>query len=62
MDATPATVAPETTTLEAIELMRERKLTSLPVVKDDILVGIVSVGDFMPIAQRLLQEKLGEHE
>jgi len=62
MDPTPATVAPETTTLEAIELMRERKLTSLPVVQDDILVGIVSVGDFMPIAQRLLQEKLGELE
>ncbi len=49
-------------TLEAIELMRERKLTSLPVVQDDILVGIVSVGDFMPIAQRLLKEKLGEIE
>jgi hypothetical protein len=32
------------------------------VVEDDILVGIVSVGDFMPIAQRLLQEKLGEDE
>ncbi len=62
MDATPVTVAPKTTTLEAIELMRERKLTSLPVVKDDILVGIVSIGDFMPIAQRLLQEKLGEDE
>ena len=42
--------------------MRARKLTSLPVVEDDILVGIVSVGDFMPIAQRLLQEKLGEDE
>jgi CBS domain-containing protein len=62
MDATPVTVAPETTTLDAIELMRERKLTSLPVVKDDILLGIVSIGDFMPIAQRLLQEKLGEDE
>ena len=62
MDAAPATVAPETTTLEAIELMRERKLTSLPVVQDDVLVGIVSVSDFMPIAQRLLQEKLGEIE
>jgi len=60
MDPSPITVAPETTTLEAIELMREWKTTSLPVVKDGTLVGIVSIGDFMPIAQRLLQEKLDE--
>ena len=62
MDPTPVTVPPETTTLEAIELMREWKITSLPVVQDEILVGIVSIGDFMPIAQRLLQEKLSEDE
>jgi CBS domain-containing protein len=60
MDPAPVTVSPETTTLEAIELMRAGKITSLPVVKDEVLVGIVSIGDFMPIAQRLLQEKLGE--
>ncbi len=60
MDPAPVTVRPETTTLEAIELMREWKITSLPVVEDEILVGIVSIGDFMPIAQRLLQEKLSE--
>ncbi len=60
MDSNPITVTPETTTLEAIELMRERRITSLPVLKDDMLVGIVSIGDFMPIAQRLLQEKLSE--
>ena len=62
MDPTPVTVKPETTTLEAIELMREWKITSLPVVEEEILVGIVSIGDFMPIAQRLLQEKLSEDE
>jgi len=60
MDTNPATVDPETTTLEAIELMRRHRIPSLPVVKDGKLVGIVSVGDFMPMVERLLHDKLHE--
>jgi Mg/Co/Ni transporter MgtE len=60
MDRKPLTVAPETPTLEAIRFMREHELSSCPVVKDGELVGIVSVGDFTPIAERLLEEKLAE--
>lgn len=60
MDRNPLTVAPETPTLEAIRFMREHELSSCPVVKDGELVGIVSVGDFTPIAERLLEEKLAE--
>ena len=62
MDPSPITIPPDTSTLEAIELMREWQITSLPVVNDRVLVGIVSIGDFMPIAQRLLQEKLSEDD
>ena len=58
MEAVPVCVAPETETLEAIALMREQKVRSLPVIKDGKLVGIVSVEDFIPIAERLLEEKL----
>jgi CBS domain-containing protein/gamma-glutamylcysteine synthetase len=60
MDSDPVTIGPETSTLEAIELMRQHRIPSLPVVKDDKLVGIVSVGDFMPMVQRLLHERLQE--
>lgn len=60
MDTNPATVDPETSTLEAIELMRRHRIPSLPVVKDGKLVGIVSVGDFMPMVERLLHDKLHE--
>lgn len=60
MDPNPLTVRPETPTLEAIRLMREHQVTCLPVVEDDTLVGIVSVGDFAPMAERLLDEKLAE--
>ena len=58
MDPDPLTVTPETSTLHAMQRMRRQKVTSLLVVKDNRLVGLVSVGDFMPMAERLLEEKL----
>jgi CBS domain-containing protein len=54
------TVAPETSTQEAILLMKERGIGSLPVVKDGRLIGIVTERDFMDIASELLEEKLME--
>jgi CBS domain-containing protein len=54
------TVAPETTTHAAILLMKERRIGSLPVVKDGRLIGIVTERDFMDIASELLEEKLRE--
>jgi CBS domain-containing protein len=54
------TVSPETTTHEAILLMKERRIGSLPVVKDGRLIGIVTERDFMDIASELLEEKLKE--
>jgi CBS domain-containing protein len=58
MEQAPVAIAPETETLEAIALMRKHKVRSLPVTKNGKLVGIVSVEDFIPIAERLLEEKL----
>ncbi len=56
----PVTIPPETTTLEAIQVMRQHKVSSLPVVKEGRLVGIVTERDFMPLASILLEEKLKE--
>jgi CBS domain-containing protein len=53
-------VAPETTTLEAIRLMREHRIGCLPVVHDGRLIGVVTERDFMDIAFELLEEKLGK--
>ncbi|MEJ2239838.1 MAG: glutamate-cysteine ligase family protein, partial [Gemmatimonadales bacterium] len=58
MERVPVEIAPETETLEAIALMRKHQVRSLPVTKGGKLVGIVSVEDFIPIAERLLEEKL----
>jgi CBS domain-containing protein len=54
------TITPETTTLEAIDLMRRNRFSILPVVKSEKLVGVVTEADFMPIASQLLEERLKE--
>jgi CBS domain-containing protein len=54
------TVAPETPTQEALTLMKERRIGSLPVVKDGRLIGIVTERDFLDIASELLEQKLNE--
>lgn len=54
------TVTPETSTLEAIEVMRRHRISCLPVVRDERLVGIVTDRDFMRIAGQLLEEMLRE--
>ncbi len=55
MARNPITVSPQTTTTEAIDLMREHQVSCLPVVSGGKLVGIVSESDFMPIAYQLLK-------
>ena len=58
----PVSVAPDTPTLEAIDLMRQHGVTCLPVVSEGKLVGIVSESDFMSIAYELLESRLGAGE
>jgi len=53
------TVRPSTPTLEAIRLMKAKKISCLPVVdRNNRLVGIVSERDFMAIADQLLEAYL----
>ncbi len=52
------TVSPETSTLDAIALMRRHRIGCLPVVKDGRIVAMVMEEDFMGIAADLLEEKL----
>ncbi|CAN5548813.1 glutamate-cysteine ligase family protein [soil metagenome] len=53
------TVAPNTPTLEALELMREHRIGCLPVTKDDKLVGLVTAYDFLTVSAKLFEEALG---
>ncbi|MCY2961003.1 MAG: CBS domain-containing protein [Planctomycetota bacterium] len=58
MERDPVTCAPETSTVEAIALMRAHKIGSLPVVRDGRLVGIITEHDFFEISGPLLDNWL----
>lgn len=50
------TVSPETTTLDALDLMREKEVACLPVVRNGNLVGLVTEHDFTKMACNMLRE------
>jgi CBS domain-containing protein len=52
------TIAPETPTLEALQIMREKKIGCLPVVKNEKLVGLITAHDFLTVSTKLLEERL----
>jgi CBS domain-containing protein/gamma-glutamylcysteine synthetase len=53
------TVGLETHTIDAVRLLRRLRIGCLPVVQDGRLVGILTEEDFMTIASRMLESKLG---
>jgi len=60
MNTDPITVEPETSTLAAIHLMRENRLSCLPVVREGKLVGLVTEHDLIVVAANLLEASLAE--
>ncbi len=58
MEPNPLTIAPDTTTVEAIRLMRRHQVACLPVVSDDKLVGLITEHDLIVVSSRLLEEQL----
>jgi CBS domain-containing protein len=62
MNPDPITVVPETTTVEAIRLMREKQLACLPVLRDGKLVGMVTEHDLIVVSSHLLEAYLGGTE
>lgn len=58
----PLSVSPDFPTVEAIRLMRDKRLSCLPVVEDGKLLGLVTEYDLMVVAGRLLENYLGEDD
>jgi CBS domain-containing protein len=52
------TVTPTIPTLEAIELMRRRRIGCLPVIEGQRLAGIVTAHDFLALSAKLFEEHL----
>lgn len=47
MTSPAVTVAPETDVLAALALMTRRRVRHLPVIKDGVMIGFVSIGDLV---------------
>ncbi|MEM1410859.1 MAG: CBS domain-containing protein [Pseudomonadota bacterium] len=62
MNSDPVTVSPETSTVDAIRLMREGNMACLPVVKDNKLVGLITEHDLIVVSSVLLERYLAEEE
>ncbi len=58
MQTNLTTVSPETRTLDALYMMREKNIGCLPVVKNKKLVGLITAHDFLTVSTRLFEERL----
>jgi len=58
MEKNVLTVDAETSAADAARLLDNNKFGSLPVTKDEKLVGIVTAGDFVRVALRFLEKEL----
>jgi len=55
MISDPAVIGPDATILEAMAMMREKRMGCLPVVKNNELVGIITEMDFLRVSARLIE-------
>jgi CBS domain-containing protein len=62
MERHPVTITPDTSSVDAIQLMRVKRVSALPVLQEGKLVGLVNELSFMRVAQGLLAERLREIE
>jgi CBS domain-containing protein/gamma-glutamyl:cysteine ligase YbdK (ATP-grasp superfamily) len=60
MKPNPITTNSQTTTLEAIELMKSRRVGCLPVVEANQLVGIITAYDFLLLSGELIKQVFSE--
>ena len=54
----PVTVGPDVLTSDAVRLMREKKVSCLPVVQGDRLIGMITERDLIVVSARLLENFL----
>lgn len=52
------TITPDTPTLHALTLMRQKNIGCLPIVSGEKLIGMVTAHDFLLISARLFEERL----
>ncbi len=60
MTRDPVFIAPDCLTVEAIRIMREKKLACLPIVRNHKLIGVITEADLITVAGKLLERFLEE--
>jgi CBS domain-containing protein len=60
MQKEPVTVTPDMSTVDAIRLMRDERVSCLPVVKNGTLVGVITDYDFLLIAADMIERELAD--
>ena len=58
MKTNPITITPETSSLDALNIMREKNIGCLPVLKGEKLIGVITAYDFLTVSAKLLEERL----
>ncbi len=58
MQENPVTISADTSTIEALKLMKKRNIGCLPVVKNKKLIGILTEYDFVYMSEHLFEELL----
>lgn len=53
-----ATISPETPALEALNIMKEKGIGCLPVVRGKKLIGIITAHDFLTVSAKLFEERI----
>ena len=54
----PLTIGPDMPTLEVMKLMRERRVSCLPVLENDKLIGVITEADLIEVSSKLLESYL----
>lgn len=52
------TIPPETSSLEALNLMRTKNIGCLPIIKGEKLIGLITAHDFLSVSAKLFEERL----
>ena len=62
MTTNPDTLSPDASVQDALQLMQSRKCRHLPVIKNDRIVGMVSIRDLFSVINRQLEQDVRDRE
>jgi CBS domain-containing protein len=62
MSSPPITIAANTTAVEAMRVMTDHRVRHLPVIDENVMVGLISIGDVMKCITECLEQDIEQLE